>query len=196
MNDVPAASTGQPRSDCQDLSIANPMHSGRTPSLSFRPMTLEDLDRVHAIDILSFNLPWPVKSFRFELTENPTSLALVAEIEGSDGKRSVIGMSVVWILVDEAHIATIAIHPDCRGHGIGKKLLAETLCQAIQRGATSATLEVRSSNFLAQDIYRKFGFTIVGRRPHYYHDNNEDAVLMTVNKLGSEYLTWLKKFGV
>jgi ribosomal-protein-alanine N-acetyltransferase len=159
-------------------------------------MTLDDIDSVHAIDVLSFNIPWPEKSYRFELTDNPSSLALVAELENHNKEHSVIGMSVIWILVDEAHIATIAIHPDHRGFGFGKKLLAETLRQSIRRGATLATLEVRAGNLLAQDIYHKFGFTIVGRRPHYYHDNNEDAVLMTVNKLGSEYLTWLNKFGV
>jgi ribosomal-protein-alanine N-acetyltransferase len=156
-------------------------------------MKLEDIPRVHEIDVLSFPLPWPEKSFLFELTQNPSTLALVAEVVLSDTKPVVIGMSVVWIVVDEAHIATIAIHPEFRGNGYGKKLLVETLRQAIQRGAVLATLEVRENNSLAQQMYRNFGFKIVGRRPHYYKDNNEDAIIMTLDRMGSAYFTWLDK---
>jgi ribosomal-protein-alanine N-acetyltransferase len=105
-------------------------------------------------------------------------------------------MVVVWIMVDEAHIATIAIHPQFRGHGIGKKLLAETLRQSIQRGAILATLEVREHNLIAQKMYQKFGFEIVGRRLRYYQDNNEDAVLMTLRTLGAGYLIWLDTIGI
>jgi len=159
-------------------------------------MQLEDVPRVHEIDTLSFTLPWPEKSYVFELVENPTTLALVAESITADSKPLVIGMDVVWIVVDEAHIATIAIHPDFRGFGFGKKLLAESLRQAIQRGAVLATLEVRENNLLAQQLYTNFGFKIVGRRLHYYKDNNEDAVLMTVDNLGIPYLNWLSKLGV
>ena len=159
-------------------------------------MILEDIPRVHAIDVLSFSLPWPEKSYLFELTENPSTMALVAEIVLRDTRQVVIGMSVVWIVVDEAHIATIAIHPEFRGNGYGKKLLAETLRQSIQRGAVLATLEVRENNSLAQQMYKNFGFTTVGRRLHYYKDNNEDAVIMTVNKMGLAYLAWLDKVSI
>jgi len=159
-------------------------------------MKLEDIQRVHDIDVLSFALPWPEKSYVFELTENPTTLALVVEIIPPAAKPLVIGMAVIWMLIDEAHIATIAIHPEFRGYGYGKNLLAEALRQSIQRGAILATLEVRENNLLAQQMYTKFGFTIVGRRFHYYKDNNEDAVLMTLDNLGSQYLAWLSKFGI
>jgi ribosomal-protein-alanine N-acetyltransferase len=159
-------------------------------------MKLEDIPRVHEIDVLSFTLPWPEKSYQFELTENPTTLALVAEIISRDDKPVMIGMAVVWIVIDEAHIATIAIHPDFRRYGYGKKLLAEALRQSIQRGAILATLEVRENNLLAQQMYTKFGFTIVGRRLHFYKDNNEDAVLMTLDKMGSQYLAWSDKAGI
>ena len=158
-------------------------------------MKMEDIPRVQEIDHLSFALPWPEKSYRFELNENPASLALVAEYSPNESESAIVGMSVVWIIVDEAHIATIAIHPDFRGLGFGKSLLAETLRRSIKRGAHLATLEVRAGNFLAQQMYRKFGFTIVGQRLHYYHDNNEDAVLMTVDNLDSGYLTRLNRTG-
>lgn len=159
-------------------------------------MKLEDIALVHEIDVLSFTLPWPEKSFRFELTENPSTLALVAEVVSADTNTLVIGMSIVWLVIDEAHIATIAIHPEFRGFGYGKKLLAETLRQSIQRGAIMATLEVRENNLLAQQMYAKFGFMIVGRRSRYYKDNNEDAILMTRYKMGSDYLAWLDKIGI
>jgi [ribosomal protein S18]-alanine N-acetyltransferase len=158
-------------------------------------MKLEDIPRVHEIDVLSFPLPWPEKSFLFELTENPSTLALVAEVLSRDARLVVIGMVVVWIVVDEAHIATIAIHPEYRGNGYGKKLLAETLRQSIQLGAALATLEVRENNRIAQQMYKNFGFTTVGRRLHYYKDNNEDAVIMTVDRMGPAYLAWLDKVG-
>lgn len=161
--------------------------------LRYRPMNLEDIPCVHEIDRLSFSLPWPEKSYHFELTENPSTMALVAEIAPIDRISVIVGMSVVWIIVDEAHIATIAIHPDYRCRGYGKSLLAETLRQSIQRGALSATLEVRESNLIAQGLYRSFGFTFVSRRSNYYRDNNEDALLMTVEPLGVKYLAWLNE---
>ncbi len=169
--------------------------TNQTHNLSIRRMKLEDVPRVHEIDVLSFTLPWPEKSYLFELIENPTTLALVAESELEAASLSVIGMAIVWVVVDEAHIATIAIHPDYRGQGFGKKLLAETLRQAIQRGVTQATLEVREHNLLAQRMYLNFGFRVVGRRQHYYKDNGEDAVIMTVDHLGARYLELLSKTG-
>jgi ribosomal-protein-alanine N-acetyltransferase len=159
-------------------------------------MKLEDIPKVHEIDVLSFSLPWPEKSYQFELTKNPSSLCLVAEINPFETGSIVIGMAVVWIVVDEAHIATLAIHPEFRGNGYGKKLLAELMRQSIQRGAILATLEVRENNRLAQQIYKNFGFTTVGQRSHYYKDNHEDAIIMTVDKLGQAYLTWLDKVGI
>jgi ribosomal-protein-alanine N-acetyltransferase len=138
-------------------------------------------------------MPWPEKSYHFELTQNPSTLALVVEIVPKDCKSVVIGMSVVWIIIDEAHIATIAIHPDFRGLGYGKKLLTQTLREAIQRGACMATLEVRASNFTAQQLYRSFGFITVGQRPHYYHDNDEDAITMTIDQLGMQFDTRLDR---
>ncbi|MGE5124053.1 MAG: ribosomal protein S18-alanine N-acetyltransferase [Acidobacteriaceae bacterium] len=156
-------------------------------------MTLDDVTRVHEIDVLSFSLPWPEKSYRFELTENPSTLALVGEIQLENSEPRLVGMAVIWILVDEAHIATIAIHPAYRGQGYGKQLLAEVLRQSIQRGAHLATLEVRAGNQVAQKMYDQFGFSMVGRRIHYYRDNDEDAIVMTVKNLGPEYLPRLNK---
>lgn len=146
--------------------------------MNIRRMTLDDLAQVVAIDKVSFSLPWPERSFRFEITENPASRAWVAE---EDGK--IVGAIVAWLLVDEAHIATIATHPDFRRQGIASKLLIRTLQSMMNEGALTSVLEVRESNSAAQGMYRKFGFEESGRRPRYYRDNNEDAILMTLYKL-------------
>jgi [ribosomal protein S18]-alanine N-acetyltransferase len=163
--------------------------------LRYRSMNMGDIHRVLEIDLLSFSLPWSEKSYLFELTKNPSTLALVVEYTPKDNVPLVIGMSVTWIIIDEAHIATIAIHPEFRGFGYGKRLLAETLRQGIERGARMATLEVRASNPIAQQLYQSFGFIVVGRRPHYYRDNNEDAIVMTVDPLEAQYLAWLNRAG-
>lgn len=80
----------------------------------------------------------------------------------------------------EAHIATIATHPDWRGRGIGQRILLALLREAQRRQAQTVTLEVRVSNLPAQRLYQKYGFREVGRRKAYYQDNREDALLMTI----------------
>jgi ribosomal-protein-alanine N-acetyltransferase len=102
-------------------------------------------------------------------------------------------MVVVWLIVDEAHIATIAVHPDFRGRGIAKGLMVTALKEIIQQGFHTATLEVRANNLPAQGLYRSFGFDIAGIRPRYYRDNQEDALIMTVHNLDQSYLEWLEK---
>jgi len=165
----------------------NPIH--------IRPMQQGDLEQVIAIDQASFSLPWPESSFRYELLENPYSLLLVAEAEAPDGRKQVVGVVVVWLIEDEVHIATLAILPEHRGAGISRELLAAVLTRSIRRGARSATLEVRANNRIAQSLYRRFGFQIVGRRPRYYLDNNEDALIMTAAGLDEKYLKWLESYG-
>jgi [ribosomal protein S18]-alanine N-acetyltransferase len=186
----------RPSNNDQAVSVTYPKLPKGCHEPKYRPMNLEDIPRVHEIDSLSFSLPWPEKSYHFELTENPSTLALVVEIVPKDCDPVIIGMSVVWIIADEAHIATIAIHPEFRGFGYGKNLLTETLRQSIQRGAHLATLEVRESNQTAQQLYRSFGFIIIGQRSHYYRDNNEDALIMTVEPMGLQYLNWLNRLEI
>lgn len=152
-------------------------------TIILRKMTLDDIEQVLAIDRMSFSLPWPERSFRFDLTDNPASRCWVAEIDGK-----VAGMIVAWLIVDEVHVATIATHPDFRRRGIAKKLLAHTLQHLKEEGAQSSFLEVRASNFAAQEMYRKFGYEETGVRPRYYKDNDEDALLMTLESLDVEKL--------
>jgi ribosomal-protein-alanine N-acetyltransferase len=96
------------------------------------------------------------------------------------------------MILDEAHIATIAVHPDFRGQGTGGRLLATALAEAIRRRASLATLEVRAGNLAAQQLYHRFHFETAGIRPRYYRDNHEDALIMTVSGLDDSYLHWLE----
>jgi ribosomal-protein-alanine N-acetyltransferase len=146
-----------------------------------RKMTIDDIPVVVELDKMSFSLPWPERSFRFELTDNPASRCWVAEIDGR-----IVGMIVVWLLMGEAHVATLAAHPNYRRQGIAKKLLAHTLQYLTGEGAQSSFLEVRAGNVAAQEMYRKFGYKESGRRRHYYKDNDEDAILMKLDSLKVE----------
>jgi ribosomal-protein-alanine N-acetyltransferase len=152
-------------------------------NFSIRKMTEADVPAVAELDQISFSLPWPERSFRFEVTDNPASRCWVAEADGR-----VVGMIVAWLFVDEVHIATIATHPDFRRQGIAQKLLTHTLRYTSDEGAVSSFLEVRESNLAAQAMYRKFGYENTGLRKRYYKDNSEDAVLMTLMKINIEEL--------
>lgn len=92
-------------------------------------------------------------------------------------------MAVVWFIVDEVHIATIAVDLEYRRMRIGQKLLAAILKDALVSGARHAFLEVRETNTAAREMYRKFGFVEVGKRPHYYSDTHEDAILMNLEPI-------------
>jgi ribosomal-protein-alanine N-acetyltransferase len=97
----------------------------------------------------------------------------------------VAGYGGMWLMVDEAHITTFAVHPAWRRQRIGERLLLAFLDLAIERGAHEATLEVRLSNVPARRLYEKYGFRPVGLRPRYYSDDNEDALIMTTDALGA-----------
>jgi ribosomal-protein-alanine N-acetyltransferase len=92
--------------------------------------------------------------------------------------RHIAGFAGMWTVFDEAHITTIGVDPLYRGRGFGELLLLALIDEAVRRGATWLTLEVRVSNAIAQDLYRKYGFAVQGTRRHYYSDNGEDAYVM------------------
>ena len=158
-----------------------------------RPMQATDIEAVTAIDRISFSLPWPERAYQYELNDNPASLLWVAEINPSEAERRVAGLVVAWLILDEAHIATLAVHPDFRRNGIGESLLLTVLEDAFLKGASQAMLEVRASNSAAINLYRRFGFEIAGRRLSYYRDNNEDAVLMNLGLLDQAYIDRMRK---
>jgi ribosomal-protein-alanine N-acetyltransferase len=151
-------------------------------TVSVRSMTLDDMPEVVRIDQMSFSLPWPENSYRYEVRDNKAARCFVAE--ASD--KQVVAMIVSWMIVDELHIATLATDGEHRREGIGSRLLVEALRDARALGAKRVFLEVRESNFAAKAMYQKFGFETTSRRPNYYRDNGEDAILMTLASLETE----------
>jgi ribosomal-protein-alanine N-acetyltransferase len=106
--------------------------------------------------------------------------------DSSSVKAPIIGFAGMWNMLDESHITTIGVTPTWRGHGLGEVLFVTMLEEAKRRDVTWVTLEVRVTNTSAQNLYRKYGFTIQGRRPRYYSDNNEDAFIMWSESLKDE----------
>jgi len=166
---------------------------GETVQTRIRRMELKDIQRVREIDVASFALPWPERSYRFEILENPASHSYVIEVELDGDKPVIAGMIVMWFILDEAHIGTIAIDETYRRLGLGLLLLAESLLDAYQRGIRICYLEVRRSNQAAQGMYEQFGFQVAGIRPRYYKDNGEDALLMTLKPVQPERLEALRR---
>ena len=152
--------------------------SVETPVLRIRPMTGADLPSVQLIERASFATPWPAHAYRQELEGNRLAHYLVATLGGD-----IVAYGGMWLMVDEAHITTFAVHPDWRRQRIGERLLLAFLDMAVDRGAREATLEVRLSNLPARRLYEKYGFRPVGLRPRYYSDDNEDALIMTTEAL-------------
>lgn len=137
------------------------------------PMKVDDVEEVLAIEQASFPTPWSRMAFLSELLENERAVYLTARED-----ERLIGYVGMWRILDEGHITNLAVHPDARQRGVGRRLL-QTLCDLAQaRGLHRLTLEVRVSNAPAQHLYESFGFLAAGVRPGYYQDNNEDALIM------------------
>ena len=171
-------------------------------SYAVQPMALRDIPTVSSIEQRVFSLPWSTTAFRYELRHNLTSEYLVLRylpwVAGPkrslwhprgrlfDELRvdaSLLGYGGFWVVLDEAHICTLALRSEWRGRGLGELLLVSLIERAIGRQAQIVTLEVRVSNVVAQSLYKKYGFEIVGRRKRYYSDNREDALIMTVGPI-------------
>jgi ribosomal-protein-alanine N-acetyltransferase len=164
------------------------------------PMRLEDVPTVGVIERMVFTRPWPVDAYNYELLENPKSHYLVARLRqatpssrkglraalrramiGPDVDKSLVGYGGLWMIVDEAHICTLAVRPEWRRRHIGELLLVSLIEKAVELGDCCVTLEVRVSNLAAQRLYEKYGFNRAGLRKGYYSDNNEDAFIMTTD---------------
>ena len=150
----------------------------RAPVLA--PLTVADLDEVAVIESVSFTAPWPTSAYTIELTTNRLARYVGARIDGM-----LVGFGGIWLMVDEAHVTTMAVLPESRRSGVATVLLLELLQEARRGGARVATLDVRVSNVDAQRLYLAFGFVEVGRRVRYYDDNGEDALVMTTAELES-----------
>ena len=143
------------------------------------PMTVDDLDAIMALERVCFKDPWTRRMYLADLTQNEIATYLAVRLPNSDPNHSsILAYGGFWLMADEAHIATIASHPDWRGCGLGLHLMLTLLDVAQAAGARLSTLEVRAGNLPAQRLYEKLGFEIMGRRRHYYRDG-EDGLIMT-----------------
>lgn len=141
-------------------------------NLRISPLEERHIAAVVAIEKASQSCPWSETSFRNEIAHE-RGVFIVGEL-GSE----VVGFAGQWLIVDEAHIITVAVAEPHRRQGFAEKLIVELLLTAKAKGASCATLEVRASNAAAQALYEKLGFADCGRRRNYYPDNKEDAVIM------------------
>lgn len=141
-----------------------------------RKMTNDDVPAVHAIEQAVFPTPWTLDSFYYEMNENQFAHYLVAEYEGE-----IVGFCGVWLVIDAAQITNVAVVEKMRGKKLGEALMQEAIRMAKEANMDVMTLEVRVSNVVAQNLYRKLGFQNGSIRKGYYSDNGEDALLMWVN---------------
>lgn len=141
--------------------------------IELQSMSFHDIDRVTEIENLCFASPWSRESFESELLQNNLARYIVAKLNGK-----VVAYGGMWIVLDEAHITNIAVHPSFRERKIGEKLVREMLRRAKESKAERITLEVRTSNAAARKLYEKLGFKDSGTRKDYYADTGEDAIIM------------------
>ncbi len=147
--------------------------------ISIRPMRARDIPDVMRIERECFTLAWHESAYRNELA-NQSAWYVVAEAE-----QRIVGFAGMWIIADEAHITTIGVERRFRGRKIGERMLVSLIDEALQSGATRMTLEVRETNYIAQNLYFKYGFETAGIRRGYYTDNNEDALILWLNNMDS-----------
>ena len=154
---------------------------GNNSPFIIEPMTDADVKEVLRIEQQSFSTQWPSNAFYQEMHDNKLAHYFVGRVDGR-----VVAYGGIWVILEDSHVTTIAVHPAHRGHKYGEIMLLHLLDEAIERGASWMTLEVRESNGVAQNLYRKYGFTTVSTRKGYYSDNNENALVMWAGNLKSE----------
>ncbi|WP_418791642.1 ribosomal protein S18-alanine N-acetyltransferase [Phosphitispora sp. TUW77] len=151
------------------------MYDKKIP-IQFKKMCKSHLDDVLEIENRSFPTPWSRTAFSHEIDNKDFAYYIVALEEDK-----VVGYTGMWIILDEGHVTTLAVHPSYRRKQVGGALLCQLFREAIWRGCVKMTLEVRPSNFAAMRLYENTGFVSCGVRPGYYSDTGEDAVIMWKN---------------
>lgn len=163
--------------------------------LLIRRMREVDIPGIMEIEAVSFGRHhWSEESFLNELKNNIGRYYTLLQRPASQGvssnpdKEKVMGYCGYWLIIDEAHVTTIAVHPEYRGNSLGELLVLHILERCMGQSVQWVTLEVRVTNFSAQSLYYRNGFKSMGTRPKYYQDNQEDALIMTTpNILAEKY---------
>jgi len=153
----------------------------RPDHFSVVPMVTSDIAAVTRIERACFSVVWPSDAFYNELSTNKLAHYFVGRYQDR-----VVAYGGVWVILEDSHVTTLAVDPECRGRRFGELVLLRLIDEAIARGAAWMTLEVRESNAVAQRLYRKYGFTTVTMRTGYYSDDNESALIMWAGSLKSE----------
>lgn len=145
-------------------------------------MQKKDIEQIMKIESVSFgNFYWTPEAF---ITEVDNDLGNYFTAENDNGQ--VIGYGGFWLILDEAHITTIAVHPNYKRQGLGEMLLQKMLETGYEKNVKWFTLEVRVSNIAAQNLYYKYNFKSLGLRRKYYQDNDEDAMIMWTENIWNE----------
>jgi [ribosomal protein S18]-alanine N-acetyltransferase len=174
---------------------ARPASQPEPQRLSISLMTNADVREVLRIETLAFSTSWPQNAFTSEINDNKLAHYVVGRV-GEGTAAPIVAYGGIWVILEDSHITTIAVHPSWRGRKYGEQMLLYLLREAIQRSASWITLEVRESNEVAQNLYRKYGFTVVSTRRAYYSDNNENALVMWAGNLrGDLYRNRLAALG-
>lgn len=151
--------------------------------LLIRRMRVSDVDGIMPIESVSFGTYyWSPDAFQNEMKNALGRYSVM--IRRSD--EQLIGYHGYWLIMDEAHITTVAVDPEIRGQSLGELQLVVMLDAMMGQSVKYATLEVRVRNFPAQQLYYKYGFKCEGIRPRYYQDTQEDALIMTTPNICSE----------
>ena len=138
------------------------------------------LERILEIENISFPSPWSIHHFKQEINK-PFS-----RLWGIFIQDVLWGYICFWTTDREMQLLNIAVHPERRGTGLAAHLLKKMISFGYAKGLKSIWLEVRPSNRVAQTLYQKMGFEEVGRRPQYYRDTHEDAILMNLTLPGED----------
>lgn len=155
--------------------------------LHLRPMTLDDVDAVAALDRRAFgDACWSRAHFAGEVADSPISIFYVLRDEAG----ALLGYFGTWHVVDQLHLCTFAIDPDRQGQGLGTVLLACVLRLAQRLDCEELQLEVRESNAVARELYRSRGFVEQGIRRNLYSHPREDGVLMSLQGAEQMAAAW------
>lgn len=141
-------------------------------NLTLKKLTKEDVDGLYEVSSLSLKETWSLGSIEQELS-NKFARYIVCK----DGDK-VIGFIGAWLIASEGQITNLAVHPDYRKKGIGKKLMKSLISSLKNEDCNAITLEVRESNTVAKNLYKNLGFLSEGIRKNFYEDNKEDANIM------------------
>lgn len=141
----------------------------------FREATPEDLPLLLALEETAFDEPWPAGAFAQELELPQAAVWLAFDDEGAD---EAIGYADFWVVADEISLLNIAVRPDRRRRGLGRRLLEIVERVGRERGGEHVFLEVRASNAAGLALYRSRGYEQVGIRKGYYQSTGEDAIVM------------------